>query len=69
MQHDAIIIGGGFAGLAAATYLARARRNVRILDTGKPRNRFQFSGMGRDRVMQSELEFTADYNGPDLDWK
>jgi thioredoxin reductase len=40
MQHDAIIVGGGFAGLAAATYLARARRRVRVLDTGRPRNRF-----------------------------
>lgn len=40
MQHDAIIVGGGFAGLAAATYLARGRRTVRVVDTGKPRNRF-----------------------------
>lgn len=40
MTHDAIIVGGGFAGLAAATYLARARRSVRVIDTGKPRNRF-----------------------------
>ena len=46
MQHDAIIVGGGFAGLAAATYLARARRNVRILDTGKPRNRFAEASHG-----------------------
>ena len=40
MKHDAIIVGGSFAGLAAATYLARARRSVRVLDTGEPRNRF-----------------------------
>lgn len=40
MVHDAIIIGGSFAGLSAATYLARARRNVCIIDTGAPRNRF-----------------------------
>lgn len=46
MKHDAIIVGGGFAGLAAATYLARARRNVRILDTGKPRNRFADASHG-----------------------
>ena len=46
MRHDAIIIGGGFAGLAAATYLARARRNVRVLDTGKPRNRFADASHG-----------------------
>jgi thioredoxin reductase len=46
MKHDAIIVGGGFAGLAAATYLARARRSVRVLDTGKPRNRFADASHG-----------------------
>lgn len=46
MKHDAIIVGGGFAGLAAATYLARARRSVRIVDTGKPRNRFADASHG-----------------------
>lgn len=46
MKHDAIIVGGGFAGLAAATYLARARRSVRVLDTGKPRNRFATASHG-----------------------
>lgn len=40
MRHDAIIVGGSFAGLSAATYIARARRTVCILDTGAPRNRF-----------------------------
>jgi thioredoxin reductase len=40
MLHDAIVIGGSFAGLSAATYLARARRSVAIVDTGTPRNRF-----------------------------
>lgn len=40
MRHDAIIIGGSFAGLSAATYIARARRSVCIVDTGSPRNRF-----------------------------
>ncbi|MGN6449952.1 MAG: NAD(P)/FAD-dependent oxidoreductase [Brucella intermedia] len=40
MHHDAIIIGGSFAGLSAATYLARGRRTVRVIDAGKPRNRF-----------------------------
>ncbi len=40
MAHDAIIIGGSFAGLSAATYIARGRRSVCIIDTGSPRNRF-----------------------------
>ncbi len=40
MQHDVIIIGGSFAGLSAAMYIARGRRSVCIVDTGFPRNRF-----------------------------
>lgn len=40
MRHDAIIIGGSFAGLSAAMYIARGRRSVAIVDTGSPRNRF-----------------------------
>lgn len=40
MRHDVIIIGGSFAGLSAALYIARARRSVYIIDTGSPRNRF-----------------------------
>ena len=40
MQHDVIVIGGSFAGLAAALYLARARLSVCVIDAGKPRNRF-----------------------------
>ncbi|KQU68675.1 NAD(P)/FAD-dependent oxidoreductase [Phycicoccus sp. Root101] len=37
-NHDVIIVGGGPAGLAAATTLARACRDVLVLDTGEPRN-------------------------------
>ncbi|HEX4916153.1 MAG TPA: NAD(P)/FAD-dependent oxidoreductase [Vicinamibacterales bacterium] len=40
MRDDAVIIGGSFAGLSAAMYLARARRRVRVIDAGAPRNRF-----------------------------
>lgn len=39
-MSDVIIIGGSFAGLAAALQLGRARRKVTVLDTGLPRNRF-----------------------------
>lgn len=39
-MDDVIIIGGSFAGLAGALQLGRARRQVTVLDTGLPRNRF-----------------------------
>ena len=39
-MDDVIIIGGSFAGLAAALQLGRACRKVTVLDTGLPRNRF-----------------------------
>lgn len=39
-MDDVIIIGGSFAGLAAALQLGRARRKVTVIDTGLPRNRF-----------------------------
>ena len=37
---DAVVVGGSFAGLSAATWLARYRRKVLVLDTGENRNRF-----------------------------
>jgi thioredoxin reductase (NADPH) len=37
MVHDALIIGGGPAGLIAATYLARFRRSVVLVDAGRSR--------------------------------
>ncbi|MCJ7874008.1 NAD(P)/FAD-dependent oxidoreductase [Phaeobacter sp. J2-8] len=46
MKYDAIVVGGGFAGLAAATYLGRARRRVLVLDTKRPRNRFAAASHG-----------------------
>jgi len=39
-MYDVIIIGGSYAGLAAALQLARARRRVLVLDAGQRRNRF-----------------------------
>lgn len=38
-QYDVAIIGGSYAGLAAAMPLARARRKIAILDAGQRRNR------------------------------
>lgn len=46
MQHDAVIIGGSFAGLSAALQLARARRTVCVIDSGAPRNRFADASHG-----------------------
>ncbi|WP_061936076.1 NAD(P)/FAD-dependent oxidoreductase [Aureimonas sp. AU22] len=40
MRHDAIVVGGSFAGLSAATYIARGRRSVVVVDAGIPHNRF-----------------------------
>jgi thioredoxin reductase len=45
-MYDVIIIGGSFGGLSAAMQLARARRNVLIVDGGKPRNRFSNKSHG-----------------------
>ena len=39
MDFDVIIIGGSYAGLSAALALGRARREVLIIDAGKPCNR------------------------------
>jgi thioredoxin reductase len=39
-MFDVIVIGGSYAGLAAALQLGRARRHVLIIDGGQRRNRF-----------------------------
>ena len=39
-MFDAIIVGGSYAGQSAALQLARARRNILVIDEGKRRNRF-----------------------------
>ncbi len=38
--HDAVVVGGGVAGLSAATWLARYRRAVVVLDSSEYRNRW-----------------------------
>jgi thioredoxin reductase len=37
---DAAVVGGSFAGLSAALYLARGRRRVAVFDDGATRNRY-----------------------------
>jgi len=46
MDLDVIIIGGSYAGMAAALQLVRARRSVLIIDAGSRRNRFANSSHG-----------------------
>ena len=45
-MYDAIIVGGSFAGISAGLQLARARRNVLVIDGGKRRNRFAATSHG-----------------------
>jgi hypothetical protein len=46
MQHDAIVIGGSFAGLSAAIHIARSMRSVCVIDAGNPRNSFVTASHG-----------------------
>lgn len=46
MMFDAIVVGGSYAGLSAALQLARARRNLLVIDGGQRRNRFAKTSHG-----------------------
>jgi thioredoxin reductase len=45
-MHDVVIIGGSYAGIAAAMPLARARRDVLVVDAAQRRNRFAAESHG-----------------------
>lgn len=62
MQHDVIIIGGSYAGMAVALQLLRARRSVLVIDAGQRRNRFashSYGFIGQDGVDPSAIAQTA----------
>lgn len=57
-SFDVIVIGGGFAGTAAAINLARANRRVCLIDAGRPRNgrsEHMHGVIGLDGVSPSDL--------------
>ncbi|MGV3650424.1 MAG: NAD(P)/FAD-dependent oxidoreductase [Devosia sp.] len=59
---DVLIVGGSFAGLSAALPLLRARRRVRIVDGGLPRNRYSpeaHTVFGFDGVAPYDILATA----------
>lgn len=57
-DFDAIVIGGGAAGLSAAQALGRSLRRTLVIDAGAPRNRFathMHNVLGLDGTSPSEL--------------
>lgn len=61
-MHDLIVIGGGFAGMAAALQLLRARRKVLVVDEGLRRNRFAATShgfLGQDGVPPDTIAANA----------
>jgi thioredoxin reductase (NADPH) len=59
LRADCLIIGGGPAGLTAATYLGRFRRNVLVIDSGDSRAMWI-------PISHNILGFSEGVSGPDL---
>lgn len=55
LRYDAIVVGGGPAGLTAALYLGRSRRRTLVVDSGSPRN---------IRAVEAHGVFTRDGSPP-----
>lgn len=61
-MQDVIVIGGSYAGMAAALQLLRARRKVLIIDAGERRNRFASHShgfLGQDGVDPAVIHANA----------
>ncbi|RJL19199.1 NAD(P)/FAD-dependent oxidoreductase [Paracoccus siganidrum] len=61
-MQDVIVIGGSYAGMAAALQLARARRKVLVVDAGQRRNRFarhSHGFLGQDGVDPARISAEA----------
>jgi len=80
LKHiDFAVIGGSYAGLSAALQLARARRNVLVVDAGQRRNRFvDAAGETSHGFLTQDgrppAEIAADareqlMNDPNVEWK
>lgn len=73
-MHDVIVIGGSYAGMAAALQLVRARRKVLVLDSGQRRNRFashSYGFLGQDGIDPAAIWSVARKQlsaYPTLDW-
>src|ERR687887_2368031 len=62
VKYDAVIVGGGPAGLSAALGLGRANKRVLVIDNDRPANAVsQGVGglLGHDRVKPAELRRTG----------
>lgn len=61
-MHDVIVVGGSYAGMAAALQLLRARRDVKVIDAGERRNRFaglSHGFLGQDGVAAAGIASSA----------
>lgn len=62
VTYDVIVIGGSYAGMAAALQLLRARRSVLVIDAGQRRNRAAAHAhgfLGQDGVSPAEIARVA----------